>query len=766
MAIAPVNKFISLAVPVSPGEQKLYEVPTGTSSLVLYAQVANVGIGRTYPTVTFFQRRKSRSTGNTRDIRVLKDIDVPPKDALIIVDGRMVLEKTPLVVDSLYITGTQSGLATVTNVLYEEPTGITTISTMGPHGFSVGDQITIGGIAFNCKSDRAYGLTTTIFPDPNKSYIVENVTNTLEFSTNVGGANEINHFYRPAVHTFVRAEKDAITLSGTSQKYKPIDANYDPVSGIVTFLSPCHEMVQPDGSDGGPFTPTNAVYNGNVGIMTVTLSGHKYYTGDLVKFDDYSLSFKCSMDGTDKIKKYPRPSDPIRGTWVSVGDTTTSTFEINVGKSPIFYSNPTEVEYDPLVGFTTLTIGSDAGNFEGPTSHTIKDALYTPTATSGILTCTVPAHGFSTGDLVKLDDNSLTLSCDHGGATGLSSQKTYPRSTDPISGIFTSITRIDDDTFKIDVIGERSITNTSRHNFVTSTPGGLKKVKEYIKLANQSLQFTCSKDDYVGIHTYPRPDGYGGATGNDPAYDTSVPITAVSESTITLGVGTAQDTTVGVHTFVPQTGLTVTDAVYDPIVGIMTVTIPDHGMYNGDAIKIEDNSLTFSCDYCGATGISSEKTYPRATDFASDTWLGIGNTTTNTFQVQVLSKIPSTNTNTHTFVSAASNSVTRAVIIGGGDYTHTFQSATAGMRRSTDKIVIAQNSLVFTCTQDLNQTEHAYPRVTDPLWDGTLSGSGTTSITRADYDTFAAYVGVSTAGGLVAPLQMEFIASILENSNA
>ena len=48
MAIAPVNKFISIAVPVAPGLQKLYEVPTGASALILYAQVANVGIG-TFP---------------------------------------------------------------------------------------------------------------------------------------------------------------------------------------------------------------------------------------------------------------------------------------------------------------------------------------------------------------------------------------------------------------------------------------------------------------------------------------------------------------------------------------------------------------------------------------------------------------------------------------------------------------------------------------------------------------------------------------------
>ena len=146
MAIAPVNKFISLAVPVAPGEQKLYEVPTGASSLVLYAQVANVGVG-TYPTVTFIQRRQTRSTGNTRDVRVIKDVEIPPNDALILIDGRMVLEKTPLVVDSLYISGTQTGIQTITDVLYNEPTGVVTVTTMDPHGFSSGSEIPMAGFA-------------------------------------------------------------------------------------------------------------------------------------------------------------------------------------------------------------------------------------------------------------------------------------------------------------------------------------------------------------------------------------------------------------------------------------------------------------------------------------------------------------------------------------------------------------------------------------------------------------------------------------------
>ena len=84
MAIAPVNKFINIAVPVAPNKQKLYEVPTGTSALLLYLQVANVGIGTTFPKVTFTQQRTQRSTGNKREVRVIKDIEIPPNDLSLI----------------------------------------------------------------------------------------------------------------------------------------------------------------------------------------------------------------------------------------------------------------------------------------------------------------------------------------------------------------------------------------------------------------------------------------------------------------------------------------------------------------------------------------------------------------------------------------------------------------------------------------------------------------------------------------------------------
>jgi hypothetical protein len=197
MAVAPVNKFLTVAVPVAPGEQKLYEVPTGTSAILLYAQVSNVGIG-TYPTATLIHRRESRSTGNKRDIRVIKDIEIPPNDAAILIDGRLVLEKTATTLDRLYIRGTQTGIVTITNVTYDEPTGVTTVTTQTTHGFSVGDEITMSGIAMTCPSGS--GITTTIFPDPQRSYVVASIVDTVgtskTFTSNIGSAAGINHTYQ------------------------------------------------------------------------------------------------------------------------------------------------------------------------------------------------------------------------------------------------------------------------------------------------------------------------------------------------------------------------------------------------------------------------------------------------------------------------------------------------------------------------------------------------------------------------------------------
>ena len=640
MAIAPVNKFLSVAVPVHPGEQLLYEVPTGTSAILLYAQVSNVGIGTTYPTISFIHRRESRSTGNKRDIRIIKDVEIPPNDAVILIDGRLILEKTALTLDRLFIRGSQTGVTTISNVAYDEPSGVATVTTMGVHGFSPNDQITMAGIAFTCPSGT--GITTTIFPDPQQSYVVDQIVDSVgtskTYTAFLGNAKGYPHTYQPAIHTFKRAKPGAVTAN-TGVVFSPVSGTtYNPKTGDLVMQIPNHGLV----AASTQHTITGAVYDARVGIMTCTLNGHGFAVGNLVKFDDNALTFKCSMDGNNTNHTYPRSTDPASNSWRQILAKDTNTFSINVGASPII-------------------------------GHSVSDATYTPA--NGNLVLTIGNHSLSVGQRVKI--------------------------------------------------------------------------------AKESLVFTCAQDGNSAQKKYPR------SNGNDPTYNTAVAITAVTSNTITLNAlqGTSPSNT-SAHIFKNANNTYTPSAVaYNPNTGIMTFTVNGHGFVNGEQIKIADNSLTFTC---AQDSNASNHTYPRTTDYASGRWLPVSNVTTNTFTMKILDTVPSTNTSAHTFVSAVSGCLTRAVISSGGDYTHAWQSAvTNGMRRAAGSTVtIADESLIFTCTMDNNGSEHAYPRSTDPASGTALIPSATTT------NSITVNVGMTTAGGQVAPLQLEFIGSVLENSSA
>ena len=201
MAVAPLNKFLTIAVPVAPGEQTVYTAPTGVSAIVLYAQVSNVGIGETYPTVTFTHRRKStsqRTAGNTRNNRIIKDVEIPPNDSIVIIDGRLVLERTAIITDSIVIQGVQSGIVSVTNCLYDNTTGVTTVTTFSAHNFNIGDEVTMSGLAFTCAPGN-YGITTTIFPSPQQSFTIDSIIGSVgiskTFVTNSGTVTGIAHTY-------------------------------------------------------------------------------------------------------------------------------------------------------------------------------------------------------------------------------------------------------------------------------------------------------------------------------------------------------------------------------------------------------------------------------------------------------------------------------------------------------------------------------------------------------------------------------------------
>ena len=539
MAIAPVNKFINIAVPVAPGKQKLYEVPTGTSALLLYLQVANVGIGTTFPKVTFTQQRTQRSTNNKREVRVIKDVEIPPNDAAIIVDGRLVLEKTPLVLDKIFIEGKQQQVGIITFVDYHEPSGIVSITTKDNHPFKAGDPVTLAGIAFSCIAGET-GITTGIFPDPMQSYVVDDVQGVVgsskTFSAFIGGSTPIgisgkdySHFYMTAIHYYERSKPlaiEVVTAASGSVQNQITRSSSGPVRATAS--------VGDGNRSGGALTGTLTITNGGAGYLsvpTVTITGG---------------------GGSNAT-----------ATATVVNEVVT---QITVSGGSNYSSNPT-VEVALPTGTTT----------------------YEPS--TGKLSVLSVNHGFQTQDIVRLKPESFAFFCATGGPSVV---KKYPRASGEngtSSGASNNtgkpdfaysrtlqVIRVHPNRFEL-FIGSSS--DTSAHTYVPTsslannviklgtrynvehavyygggdnTPNGVSDTKvvegitlargqiniktegnhnldtgDKIRIVDNSIYFTCTMDNRETEHSYPRV--------TDPASHAELQLTKTSNTSFNVNVG-------------------------------------------------------------------------------------------------------------------------------------------------------------------------------------------------------------------------------------
>ena len=144
-------------------------------------------------------------------------------------------------------------------------------------------------------------------------------------------------------------------------------------------------------------------------------------------------------------------------------------------------------------------------------------------------------HNLSTSNTLTIADNALSFTCAMDGNTAT---KTYPRSTDPVSGQTISITNTSTNTITVNVgaspIVNHNVTDATYDNntgvLVLTIGSHSLTAGTSVKIANGSLSFTCENDNNTSVKTYPRP--------SDPYYDTAINIDAVGADSITLNVGT------------------------------------------------------------------------------------------------------------------------------------------------------------------------------------------------------------------------------------
>ena len=630
---------------------------------------------------------------------------------------------------------------TPTNAVYTPSTGVLVL-TIGNHTLPVGTGITIdvNSLKFRCDMENDGTLIAG-----NLSNLGASLHN---YPRPTDPAAKSNLYITETTGTTITVNvKPSVTVN-----YQPTDAALNLANGDLSLTIGAHQF-----RGEKTFTPTDVAYTPSTGIATLTIKGHTIQAGDFVQVAKESLTFTCAQDSHQTNHSYPRTTDPVYREWIQVLSVTNDTIVLNffstvAGNSDHIFVSAAD-NCIALKGDTIkLTDGSivmscDNGGVSNQSYPRTDTISYSPTGAdydpnTGVMTVT---HGggagaFVNGDQVKFDDNAIVFTCAAGGGT-----HAYPRPGDPASGRWLTIWDADDTTFKVQVLDTIPSTNTSVHVFSSAVPNGTKKKKdwaydrpipiksvgysnhnvtnatydpstgvlvatvaghgfsngEYVKVNQGALKFTCNKDSNATVKSYP--------TLEDPYYDEWVKVRNVTTDTFEINVGVAGPNGQHTHTFVPEGKLTPTSGAYNPTTGVMTITIPNHGFVAGDEIKVDDNTFRFTCleDFN-----TSYHDYPRATDPISGQWVKIYNVTTNTFDIQVLNSVPSTNTTDHTFISAVANSITRSTIkkqtgvitfntnnrdaaithqyahsfvsasatavIAGGNYAHTFVQSTTG----------------------------------------------------------------------------------------
>tara|TARA_B100000965_G_scaffold276008_1_gene233869 strand:+ start:2787 stop:17753 length:14967 start_codon:yes stop_codon:yes gene_type:complete len=379
-------------------------------------------------------------------------------------------------------------------------------------------------------------------------------------------------------------------------------------------------------------------------------------------------------------------------------------------------------EYDSIAGIMTVSAGKH---------YDVSGADYNPQ--TGDMVLNIGKHSLNTTNKVKIAPNSLTFSCEFGGTAA---EKTYPRSSgtgnpaggaDPAYDTFISITAVDTDagTITVNVLSTTPSTNVDDHTFVSAISGAVFVPhkftnNEQVKFDDNSITFTCAMDNNGSDHTYPRV--------TDPSSNKWLVVSSATDTQFETNVGTSP-----IVAYTPTTGTT-----YDPNTGLMVLEIGTHTIKSGTSVRLEQESIKFSCGFGGATGTAAQKSYPRSNgnDPYYNTAITVQATTDTTITLQVLTTIPSTNTDPHTFVSA-----TAGAVKSGGFYEHTFKSSTDNGMSGTKSLKIAQGGLTFRCSKDADMSLHPYPRTTDPAYDAYLP------ITSVSPNTFMTNVGPGGGAG-------------------
>ena len=300
----------------------------------------------------------------------------------------------------------------ITNMLYTASTGVATVTAPGHGLLNTGTFVQLQDIQFECLSGgNTFPVLGMTF---NGAVGIATVT-----AIGLGAAPEVG------IGSMVRLRNLSVQYTGSARFAHTFQSALDNAiqSGgnyAHTFNSCATGGVQVVG--GSAITPTGATYDASSGNFVMTLAGHSLSTSDKITITNDAFTFTCTMNNNGSQKTYPRAGkDPASGQQLAIVGTTSNTFTVNVGTSPIVDHKPTAVSYN-----------QDTGD----------------------MVCTIGPHTLTVGTSVRLETEGMTFRCSMDGYT---TDHPYPRqvagdgSPDPAYNTALNITAVTTNTITINV---------------------------------------------------------------------------------------------------------------------------------------------------------------------------------------------------------------------------------------------------------------------------------------------------------------------------
>ena len=418
-----------------------------------------------------------------------------------------------------------------------------------------------------------------------------------------------------------------------------------------------NEIVDILKNDGAKYTPTAADYTPTTGEFTITIGEHTLEVGRYILLGAESFIFSCDTDGNVLQYAHPRATDPAFKSALPITSVTGTTITVNVGST----------------GYTGV--------------HT----------------------------LIKAADNAVSIlgsAIEFSDDANISADKKNARKQLQANR---------------DFIQDYMMNWADAEWFFYNSAKCQRDMKEYIVPA-------VLRDAQLGTNFNAIQSGIAYRSGiakvavNEQLTETigaiehlkTETVATVSDITVADRIGNAYDEIINIAKNESKK-YTPTNATYDPLTGVMEVTIGAHDFQLADTIIIEQESITFEC---GSPAV--QISHPRITDPAFNTALPIIGKTTTTITVNVGNA--NGYTEAHTFVSATTNAIREAGVYDGlftpsdvdynpisGDMTITIGQHNLPVGKW---ISIADQAITLSCANTVANTtvEISHPRATDPAF--------------------------------------------------